>query len=170
MRRRRHRWLTIIHNSCMPETSPRWRGGTAWCIGLRRRCGRRGGCRFWGVNQVWGGPQHSKRFVAATDSPGPFPECWDCPVGAWWRRRGWKPPSDMPSALKRTANPVIAPFGNRLQSVLHGRHRFQPVGGAAPPWVSTLDSPCLEVDWTRTKNDSVRQVMQGSRITRISTN
>ena len=90
--------------------------------------------------------------------------------GMGQRRRGLKPTSGTQSALKRTVKPAIAALGNRLQPVLHGRHRFQPVGGAAPPWVSTLDSPCLEVDWTRTKNDSVRQVMQGSRITRISTN
>ena len=35
---------------------------------------------------------------------------------------------DPQRALKRTATPAIAPFGNRLQPVFRGRHRFQPVG------------------------------------------
>ena len=37
-------------------------------------------------------------------------------LGAWQRCRGFQPSADTQSALKRTANPAIAPCGNRASA------------------------------------------------------
>ena len=69
-------------------------------------------------------------------------------LGVWRRRRGLKPPSDMQSALKRTAKPVIAPFGNQAPAGFPCQTPVSTGGQAAS--ASCVDPAAAKSSTTRT--------------------